>query len=89
MNAEPLLDKVAKVLSEHRMETVVVGNASAALHGAPVTTTKDCSLTFWRHSTAYDRSKLSARVRHQSNSAHLDEQKDLQNQKGSRGSAKA
>jgi hypothetical protein len=38
MNAEPLLSKVAKVLAEHRLEAVMVGNAAAALHGAPVTT---------------------------------------------------
>jgi hypothetical protein len=38
MNAEPLLNVVAKVLSEHRLEAVMVGNAAAALHGAPVTT---------------------------------------------------
>jgi hypothetical protein len=38
MNAEPLLNRVAKVLAEHRLETVMIGNAAAALHGAPVTT---------------------------------------------------
>jgi hypothetical protein len=38
MNAEPLLNRIAKVLAEHRLETVMVGNAAAALHGAPVTT---------------------------------------------------
>jgi hypothetical protein len=38
MNAEPLLNKVAKVFAEHRLEAVMVGNAAAALHGAPVTT---------------------------------------------------
>ncbi|MBA3483466.1 MAG: hypothetical protein H0T51_16780 [Pirellulales bacterium] len=38
MNAEPLLNTVAKVFAEHRLETVMVGNAAAALHGAPVTT---------------------------------------------------
>jgi predicted nucleotidyltransferase len=38
MNAEPLLSKVAKVLAEHRLEAVMVGNAAAALQGAPVTT---------------------------------------------------
>jgi hypothetical protein len=38
MNGEPLLTKVAKVLAEHRLEAVMVGNAAAALHGAPVTT---------------------------------------------------
>lgn len=38
MNAEPLLYRIAKVFAEHRLETVMVGNAAAALHGAPVTT---------------------------------------------------
>jgi hypothetical protein len=38
MNAEPLLNRIAKVLAEHRLEVVMVGNAAAALHGAPVTT---------------------------------------------------
>ena len=34
MNAEPLLNKIAKVFAEHRLEAVMVGNAAAALHGA-------------------------------------------------------
>src|SRR5437868_340995 len=38
MNAEPLLVQVARVLTEQRLEAVMVGNAAAALHGAPVTT---------------------------------------------------
>jgi predicted nucleotidyltransferase len=38
MNAEPLLNNVARVFAEHRMEAIMVGNAAAALHGAPVTT---------------------------------------------------
>jgi hypothetical protein len=38
MNAEPLLNRIAKTFAEHRLETVMVGNAAAALHGAPVTT---------------------------------------------------
>jgi hypothetical protein len=38
MTAEPLLNKIAQVLAEHRLEAVMVGNAAAALHGAPVTT---------------------------------------------------
>ncbi len=38
MNAESLLNRVASVLAEHRLEVVMVGNAAAALHGAPVTT---------------------------------------------------
>jgi predicted nucleotidyltransferase len=38
MNAEPLLNRIAKVFADHRLEVVMVGNAAAALHGAPVTT---------------------------------------------------
>ena len=38
MNAEPLLNKVAKVFAKHRLEAIMVGNAAAALHGALVTT---------------------------------------------------
>jgi hypothetical protein len=38
MNAEPLLNRVAEVLATHCLEVVMVGNAAAALHGAPVTT---------------------------------------------------
>jgi predicted nucleotidyltransferase len=38
MNAEPLLKKIARALAEHHLEAVMVGNAAAALHGAPVTT---------------------------------------------------
>jgi predicted nucleotidyltransferase len=38
MNASPLLIKIARTLHLVRLETVMVGNAAAALHGAPVTT---------------------------------------------------
>jgi predicted nucleotidyltransferase len=38
MNAEPLLCRIARVFAEHRFEVVMIGNAAAALHGAPVTT---------------------------------------------------
>lgn len=38
MNAEPLLHRIARLFAEHRLEVVMVGNAAAALHGAPVTT---------------------------------------------------
>jgi predicted nucleotidyltransferase len=38
MNAEPLLNRVARVLTDRKLEAILVGNAAAALRGAPVTT---------------------------------------------------
>src|SRR3954467_11516137 len=38
MNGAPLLEKIAKALTECHLEAVLIGNAAAALHGAPVTT---------------------------------------------------
>ena len=38
MNAEPLLNRIAAVFAEYRFEAIMIGNAAAALHGAPVTT---------------------------------------------------
>ena len=38
MNAEPLLSKIAKTFQDCRLEVILVGNAAAALQGAPVTT---------------------------------------------------
>jgi predicted nucleotidyltransferase len=38
MDARPLLETIARVLHENGLEAVLIGNAAAALHGAPVTT---------------------------------------------------
>ncbi|MBM3812322.1 MAG: hypothetical protein FJW20_11905 [Acidimicrobiia bacterium] len=38
MDAAPLLTLLARTLQEHSLEAVLIGNAAAALHGAPVTT---------------------------------------------------
>lgn len=38
MNAAPLLAQIAQLLERHGLEVVLIGNAAAALQGAPVTT---------------------------------------------------
>jgi predicted nucleotidyltransferase len=38
MNGSPLLVKIGEALGHSRLEAVLIGNAAAALHGAPVTT---------------------------------------------------
>src|SRR3954470_22407243 len=38
MDARPLLARVARLLEENGLEAVLIGNAAAALQGAPVTT---------------------------------------------------
>jgi predicted nucleotidyltransferase len=38
MDARPLLALIAAKLAERRLEAILIGNAAAALHGAPVTT---------------------------------------------------
>jgi hypothetical protein len=60
MNAEPLLNRIAKVLAEHRLEAVMIGNAAAALHGATVTT---LDIDFMFRKTPANLSKLKAVAR--------------------------
>ena len=38
MNAEPILNRIAKALIACRLEVILIGNAAAAIQGAPVTT---------------------------------------------------
>src|SRR5256885_3688575 len=38
MDAEPILTKIAKTFEDCRLEAILIGNAAAALQGAPVTT---------------------------------------------------
>ena len=38
MNAAPLLTTVTTALAKARLEVILIGNAAAAIHGAPVTT---------------------------------------------------
>jgi predicted nucleotidyltransferase len=38
MDAHPVLVRVAKLLDKHTLEAILIGNAAAALLGAPVTT---------------------------------------------------
>ena len=38
MNAEPLLNSVVAALAHVRLEAILIGNAAAAIQGAPVTT---------------------------------------------------
>ena len=38
MNAEPLLNSVVAAMAEVRLEAILIGNAAAAIQGAPVTT---------------------------------------------------
>ena len=60
MNAAPLLNRVAKALAEHRLEVVMIGNAAAALHGAPVTT---LDIDFMFRKTPVNLKKLKAVAR--------------------------
>ena len=55
MSAEPLLRSVAAALAAVKLEAVLIGNAAAAIHGAPVTTV---DLDFMFRSTPANVAKL-------------------------------
>jgi hypothetical protein len=38
VDAAPILRRLAELLNRHRLEAIMIGNAAAALQGAPVTT---------------------------------------------------
>jgi hypothetical protein len=60
MNAEPLLRRVAHALAHAKLEAVLIGNAAAALQGAPVTT---LDLDFMFRATPTNLRKLKAFAR--------------------------
>ncbi len=55
MTAEPLLTIVADLLTKHRLDAVLIGNAAAALQGSPVSTV---DLDFMFRKTARSLAKL-------------------------------
>jgi hypothetical protein len=57
MDASPTLARVATLLDENRLEAVLIGNAAAALQGAPVTTV---DLDFMFRKTPANLKKLKA-----------------------------
>ena len=59
MNAAPLLKKIARALQNARLEAIMVGNAAAALQGAPVTTL-DVDFMFRKTSTNLRKLKVFA-----------------------------
>lgn len=60
MNAEPLLSRVARALTHAGLEAVLIGNAAAALQGAPVSTV---DFDFMFRSTPSNLRKLKAFAR--------------------------
>ena len=55
MDATPFLERIAAVLNHHGLDAVLIGNAAAALRGAPVTTV---DFDFVIHSTRLNVEKL-------------------------------
>lgn len=57
MDATPLLARIAELLERHGLEAVMIGNAAAALQGAPVTT---LDIDFFFRRTPANLAKLKA-----------------------------
>ncbi|MDZ4287455.1 MAG: hypothetical protein U0984_05835 [Prosthecobacter sp.] len=57
MNATPLIASVLAAMRVHRLEAVMIGNAAAAIHGAPVTT---LDVDFMFRDTALNLKRLKA-----------------------------
>jgi hypothetical protein len=55
VDAAPLLERIARALNEAKLDAILIGNAGAALHGAPVTT---LDFDFFFRDTASNRKKL-------------------------------
>jgi hypothetical protein len=60
MTAEPTLRLVARLLARHKLDAVLIGNAAAALRGAPVTTL-DLDFTYKRSPAAERKLRALAR----------------------------
>jgi hypothetical protein len=57
VDATPLLTRIAKAIRRHDLDAVLIGNAGAAIHGAPVTT---IDFDFLVRRTPRNRRKLAA-----------------------------
>ncbi|MGH7282145.1 MAG: hypothetical protein ACRELY_11515 [Polyangiaceae bacterium] len=55
MDAAPLLERIAAALAKAKLECILIGNAAAALQGAPVTT---LDFDFFFRNTPQNRKKL-------------------------------
>lgn len=55
MDARPQLERIAAALAAAKLECILIGNAAAALHGAPVTT---LAFDFLFRNTPHDRRKV-------------------------------
>jgi hypothetical protein len=60
MDARPLLEEIAEQFAIHHFDAVLIGNAAAALQGAPVTT---IDFDFYMRETARNEAKLQSLAR--------------------------